>query len=217
MKRLHLLYLIILFAGVRVACQSEADSGMYKAGIDILDKARTTENYLEAAFYFEHVASEYPKQWLACYYVALSYIQASQKALASNYKDQLTDKAQPFIDKAFLLKPGEPEIQILQAFLYQTRLQVNPQSRGLAYSQKAEASLKKAMAGDPDNPRAYFLMGCNIYYTPVMLRGGPKNALPMFIKARDKFRSYDPVLTFMPEWGEKENRGMIISCSNSKN
>ena len=196
--------------------QAEADSAQYQAGFDLLGKAKTTENYLEAAFYFGQLANQYPQQWLGPYYAGLAYIQASQKALTSNYKDELLDKAQIQIDKAAAIKPGGAELQILQAFLFQSRIQVNTQVRGINYSKKADAMLKMALTADPSNPRALFLQACNVYYTPAVLKGGAKNALPMFIKARDKFRTYIPASPYMPDWGERENQEMINLCNNPK-
>jgi tetratricopeptide (TPR) repeat protein len=208
-------FLVSCFASVNLAAQVAEDSAMYNEGISLLNKAKTTDNYLEAAFYFQNQVRDYPGQWLVYYYAGLAYIQASQKALTSNYKDELIDKAQPLIDKASALKPGDTEIQVLQAFLYQCRLQVNPQSRALTYSKKADACLKKALAADPENPRAYMLLGYNTYYTPAMLGGGPKNALPVFQKARAKFQTVKPAMPFFPSWGERENQQMIKECSKS--
>jgi hypothetical protein len=211
-KRLFILAIAGFILVAESYAQKEADSAMYNAGIFLLNRAKTTENYLEAAFYFEQLATQYPKQWLVLYYAGLAYIQSSYKALVSKDKDKLIDKAQPVIDKAFSLKPNGSELHVLQAFLYQSRLQVNPEIRGLTYSQEADASLKKAVAADPSNPRAYMLMAYNVYYTPGMFGGGAKNALPMFLKAREKFLAFTPELPFMPDWGEPENQQMIVAC-----
>jgi hypothetical protein len=213
-------FLVITVAGLFLTCrffgQTAADSVLYNTGINLVNKAKTTDNYLEAAFYFEQVAAQYPKQWLAAYYAALAYIQASQKSLVSKDKDVLMDRAQPLIDKASALTTHEPELYVLQAFLYQSRLQVNPELRGMSYAPKADALLKKAMAADPAIPRAYFLLGCNVYYTPVFFKGGAKNALPLFLQAKEKYRAYVPALPFMPTWGERENQDMIKMCKQSK-
>lgn len=212
MKKLFIISIIDLFIVACSYAQHEADSAMYNAGIGLLNNAKTTENYLEAGFYFEQLVTQYPKQWLVLYYAGLAYIQASYQALVSKDKDKLIDKAQPLIDKAFSLKPNEPELYVLQAFLYQSRLQVNPEIRGLTYSQKADASLKKAVTADPTNPRAYTLMAYNVYYTPGMFGGGAKNALPMFLRAKEKYLAFTPALPFMPHWGEPENQQMIVEC-----
>jgi tetratricopeptide (TPR) repeat protein len=217
MKRLLLISIISLLPAVDFYAQSAADSTMYNDGISLLNKAKTTDNYLEAAFYFEQLAPQYPKQWLVMYYAAYSYIHASQKALVSNDKDALLDRAQLPLNKAFALKPNEPELQVLQAFLYQSRIPVSPQLRGLSYSQKADGCLKKAEAADPSNPRAVTLMAYNIYFTPVIFGGGANKALPLFIKAKGKYPAFVPALPFMPGWGERENQEMISTCKKTKN
>jgi hypothetical protein len=212
--------LLCVLLGVSVTSQLHArqvnDSALYNPGLQLLENAVTTENCLEAAFYFEQVARQYPGQWLLFYYTGLSYIQASLHALASNVKDDLISKAQPYIDKAFQLRPAETEIYILQAFLYQSRLMVNRETRSVSYAQKADASLKKALASDPSNPRIYFLMGCNVFYTPEMAGGGPGKALPIFTKAKTKFAGFTAPSPYMPHWGEIENQKMISACQLKK-
>jgi len=212
MKLVYVISLFnLLFIHVMHA-QSLNDSALYNPGIYLIESSATLNDYKNAAGYFEQMASQYPEQWLAWYYTGLCYIRASDKEEEVTSKDKLLDRAQPFIDSAFTLNPAEPELHVLQAFLYQTRIQVSPVSRGLSFSKKADVSLKKAIAGDPDNPRAWSLIAYNVFYTPVPFGGGPKKALPLFIKAKEKFTTYKTYLPFMPRWGESENQQMIIDC-----
>ncbi len=215
MKKLILVCMLLVCLVPDTFPQAVADSTLYDAGITLLTRAKTSEHFLEAAFYFKQVADQLPGQWPAYYYAGLSYIRASQHALDSKSKDDLIDKAQPMIDKALAIKPGESELHALQAFLYQARLQVNPEVRGLVYSQKADASLKKAVTANPSNPRAYMLMGYNTYYTPVLFGGGAKKALPLFLKAREKFTAFQPELSYLPSWGATENLQMIRECNQT--
>jgi len=195
--------------------QVMSDSSFYYQGIRMIAQAKTAGDYKMAASYFEDFGGRKPVQWLELYYAALSYIHASFKTETDKTKDELMDKAQPLIDRAFSLKPEEPELMVLQAFLYQSRMQINPVMRGLTYSMKADASLKKAAEADAGNPRAWSLMGYNIFYTPAAFGGGPHKALPYFLKARDKYLSFSPALPFMPKWGEPENQEMIAECKKS--
>lgn len=215
MKKLILVGFILAFLFPDAFSQAVADSTLYDVGLALLDKAQTTNNYLEAAYYFKEMTDQLPEQWPAFYYAGLAYLWASQTALDSKYKDELIDRAQPMIDKAFAIRSGESELHALQAFLYQTRLQVNPEVRALNYSQKADASLKKAVAANPSNPRAYMLMGYNTYYTPVLFGGGAKKALPLFIKAREKYVAFKPELSYLPSWGVAENQQMIRECNQA--
>lgn len=197
--------------------QAREDSADYNPGILLIGSAKTESDYIRAARYFEQLADRHPEQWIALYYEGLSYIHASRQATGDETKDALLDKVQQLLDKAFRLKPGDPELHVLQAFLYQSRIQVNPELRGLTYSQKAESSLKKALAKDPGNPRAYTLMGYNVYFTPELFGGGPKNALPHFLKAQTKYRIFKPELSYYPHWGESENQKMIRECQQAIN
>jgi hypothetical protein len=212
MKIPCLLSLLMLLSGTLTYSQVSSDSMLYYPGFSLLAEAKTSDNFLEAAFYFEQLVKQKPDQWLFLYYTGFSYLQASHKALSSKTKDELIDKAQPFIDRAFKLKPGEPELYVLQAFLYQTRLLVNGETRTISFAQKAEASLKKALDINNANPRAYFLLGCNKYYAPEFAGGGAKNALPLFIKSSEKFTSFVAASPYMPQWGEYENQQMIAEC-----
>jgi hypothetical protein len=192
--------------------QELSDSTAYDQGIYLIQRSKSLTDYTQAAGYFEDLSKQKPDQWLTYYYAALCYIHASYRTDADDAKDAWLDRAQPLIDKAFQLRPRESEIMVLQAFLYQSRIQVKPEMRGLSYSSKADASLKKAAAADEKNPRAWSLMGYNTYHTPVLFGGGPKKALPLFLKARDNYMIFKPILPFYPHWGGEENQQMVSRC-----
>lgn len=213
MNKLLLAILIGLSLFAEMRSQSESDSILYLQGINRLNKSASPAQFIESASYFEKIISDNPDHWLAFYYAGLSYILAAKNTESKDQTDKLLNKAQVFIDKSLALKSDEPENHILQAFLYQVRLLADPQGRAVNFSQKADACLKKALATDSNNPRAYFLMANNVYYTPPIFKGGPKNALPVFIKAREKFVSYKPLLSFAPDWGNDLNEEMIRLCS----
>lgn len=212
MRQILFFLVLLSFTPARMYSQAETDSSVYNMGLKMLSAANTAEKYTETAGYFAKVAEQNPSHWLANYYTALSYILGAQLSGDQKYREELLDKAQPFIDKAQGLKKDEPENFVLQAFLYQVRLLIDPQSRAISLSQKAESVLKKAIAADSANPRAYFLLANNIYYTPPVFKGGPKNALPVFIKAEEKFRDYKVNPSFLPNWGRKQNEEMIRIC-----
>ncbi len=211
-----ILPLFILLNGLFLSVHSQqlADSAVYNSGIIMIRDAKTATDYKLAASYFEDISKQNPTHWLGLYYAALSYIHASHKVENDKERDGVLDKAQPLIDRAGKMNPKEPEIMVMQAFLYQSRIQVNPQLRGMTYSSKAETSLKKALEINGENPRAWSLLGYNLYYTPALFGGGPDKALPLFMKARDKFSVFKPLFSFYPRWGEKENQQMIAECTN---
>jgi tetratricopeptide (TPR) repeat protein len=215
LKKILALFFMLNGMFISIYSQQLEDSSAYNPGIIMIRNAKTANDFKLAAAYFEDLSARYPSHWLSLYYSALCYIQASHKLEADKERDGMLDKAQPLIDKAGKKDPKEPEIFVLQAFLYQSRIQVNPQLRGMSYSSKAEASLNKATGADDKNPRAWSLLGYNLYFTPALFGGGPEKALPLFEKARDKYHTFKPLMPFYPHWGEPENLHMIAECKNN--
>jgi hypothetical protein len=208
-------FLLAAFSMATVKAQGIGDTILYDPGLELIVRAGNAVDYTAAAEYFEEIMDRVTDQWLLPYYAAYSYIKASHNVTGDKSKDVLMDKAQLLINKGLALRPNETELIILQAFLYQSRIQVNPQVRALTYSMKADAGLKQAAAADDGNPRAWSLMGYNVYHTPAAFGGGARKALPFFLKARDRFLSFNPELPFLPQWGEPENLEMVAVCEKS--
>lgn len=215
-KKLMILFLVMNGLFISVQAQQLSDSAVYISGIKMIRNSKTATDYKQAAAYFENLSPNNPSHWLSLYYAALSYIHASHLVEDDKDKDDMLDKAQPLIDKAFNNHPEESEMHALQAFLYQSRIEVNPTMRGMSYSSKAETSLKKATEINDKNPRAWSLLGYNLFYTPALFGGGAEKALPFFLKARDKYKEFKPRMPFYPNWGESENQQMIAECRETK-
>jgi hypothetical protein len=99
--------------------------------------------------------------------------------------------------------------------LHQARISVDFMARGMKYSQMAQEVLNQALALDPENPRAYYLLGMNLYSTPKMFGGGPQVALPLFQKAQGKFETFVLKNDLMPGWGSDRNLAMISECEKN--
>ena len=214
MKKIFISFFVVLFF-LNAGGQTLTDSVAYTKGLIMIDSAKTTEDYKNAGNYFDALSSGRPNDWLAPLYAGLSYILASRSESNGKLKDELCDKAQVYIDSAKVRHADISESAALQAFLYQTRIEVSPMERGLDYSMKADAEIKKAETINSNDPRPYFLYAMNIYYTPTIFGGGKEKALPLFEKAAEKFDAFVPEMPFMPHWGKQQNLEMIWKCKDT--
>ncbi len=213
MKKIILSSIIIL-AGIFAQAGDKDYVKSMEKNLKEMEKAETSTEFEAFAANFEAIAKKNPDQWLAQYYVAYSYLNIVFSEEASTNIDMNLDKAEAFLGKARELSPENDEIEVLQGWIYQGRIQVDPMGRGQSYSQKASTSFGKAKNINPDNPRIYFLVGQNVMYTPEAFGGGKEAACPYFITAAEKYEVFKPESTISPNWGREYNHKLVVSCKD---
>ncbi|MBN1791895.1 MAG: hypothetical protein JW830_15460 [Bacteroidales bacterium] len=214
MKKLPILTFVAFIATASFGQTSTLEQAVNE-GLTLLDSARTIQDVQSVVNRFQRIAMAEPARWEPLYHQAYSQITLSFWEQDGNTKDKILDEAESAIEKALELKGDISELHALQAFLYQGRIQVNA-SRGMTYSMKAKEILEQAMRENTDNPRAFFLMAQNIYYTPEGFGGGCANALPVFMAARERFEKEQGKMGCGPKWGAKTNARLIEQCNNEK-
>ncbi|MGE0078818.1 MAG: tetratricopeptide repeat protein [Bacteroidales bacterium] len=210
MKRTILTAITLMVLGNAMAQQPNFESAM-KETLTLFDSAKTAVDLQTVASQFERIATVETTKWEPLYYHAFTYINLSFRENDGDKKDALLDVAQKSIDKALEINGDKSELYAIQGFLYQGRIQVNAM-RGMTYSQKATEILEKAVNENPNNPRAQYLLGQNIYYTPRMFGGGSKKALPKFQEAKLLFDKENHANSILPKWGAKSNQRMLETC-----
>ncbi len=210
MKRTILTTLSIALAMI-VNAQTPFENAI-KESLTLFDSAKTVSDVQAVVNRFERIAMTETARWEPLYYAAFTQINMSFREEDGNKKDAILDLAEKNIEKALSINGDKSELYTIQGYLYQGRIQVSAM-RGMTYSQKAAEVLEKAIVENPENPRALFLMGQNIYYTPKMFGGGKKNALPKFQEAKLKFENEKGKEGIAPKWGAKSNQRLIDACS----
>ena len=216
-----LFYLVVLCG---TTYQLEAQSARYVAtmekNLSMLDTARNMNTLTKLSNTFERIAQAETEEWLPNYYAAYAHFR-----LATVYVQQEDmanclahiDKAQEALDQAIALEGQHSELLALQGLIYQGRIWENPMVKGAEYSPKSHAVLDQAIALDPNNPRAYFLKGQNVFYTPEFFGGGAENAKPLLEKAAALFASTKAESSIAPNWGEKTNTYLLSSANEKLN
>ncbi|HOW25001.1 MAG TPA: hypothetical protein PK711_04960 [Bacteroidales bacterium] len=212
MKALILTIALIVYSTAGFSQKDQYQMTM-RTTIDKMYQAKTVEEYQLMANTFERMALAEKKEWIPSYYTAYCYIMMGFMAEKPDQIDPYLDLAQKHLDNALAIDSKEAELYVLQGMLHQARISVDFMGRGLVYSQKAQGALEEAVKMDPKNPRAYYLMGMNVYSTPKMYGGGPETALPLFRRAQENFELGETVGNdLMPTWGKEHNNQMLAEC-----
>ncbi|QCR24135.1 hypothetical protein [Pontibacter sp. SGAir0037] len=210
-KQLLLIATAVLFALNAIAQNTGYEAAIGK-NLGAMGRAATVEDMQQVANNFERIANAEQQAWLPLYYATMSYISMSNKEKNEAKKDQYLDKGQQHLDKALKLAPKESELYVLQGWLHQTRLQVSPTTRGMKYSSLTIAALEKAKQLNPDNPRAYYLLGATLFYTPKMFGGGATAAKPLLEEAMAKFAAETTTSAIAPTWGKPQAEALLAQC-----
>jgi tetratricopeptide (TPR) repeat protein len=211
MKKIIISTLILVFTFTGYAGDKEYMKAM-EQNIKELAKAKTASDYQGLANNFERIAEASPEKWIPLYYATYSYIHMVFAEGNDSDIDMLLDKAEHYLGKARELSPENDELEVLQGWIHQGRIQVDPMGRGQMYSEKASSSFGKAKNINPENPRVDYLVGLNTMYTPEMFGGGLEAACPFFKAAEEKFSSFEPETPISPDWGREHNFEMVKKC-----
>ncbi len=178
-----------------------------------LKMARTVQELQTLANNFEQISQAESDKWHPYYYTAYCYLNMSFIDKNNENRVKYLDKAQSFVDQAIEIYPDESELFVLKGFIYEAYIQTDPVNKGKEYSAKATKALQQAIEFNPDNPRAYYLLGLNFLHTPKKYGGGKEVACPYFVKAIEKFKADIPENVLSPTWGGEENyRQYVKNC-----
>ena len=202
----------VIFLTLSVYGQDSIYFDSMRDALNSMNNIKSLEDFNNVGNIFQRIAEAEKDKWLPYYYTAYVYIILGIKQQGAESCDQYLDIAMDNIDKAMELAPDNSELYALLGFIYQGRIIAEPQTRGEIYSPKAAQALKKAMELDESNPRPYYLMGTNLYYTPEAFGGGPAAACPLLSKAKEKYENFVPADSISPDWGKEYNLQLAEKC-----
>jgi hypothetical protein len=176
--------------------QGQFEQGMGKA-FQLWKEGKDTE----ASAMFERIASAEKNSWLPNYYVALVNTTSAFKTRDKEAVSNLLAKAQAALDIETIKKPDNVELLVLQAMVHTAWIVADPMTNGQQLSGKVIELYNKALAIDPQNPRAVFgkaefEIGGAKYFG--------KDTKPMCAaidRAVGLFATFKPETPFSPKWG----------------
>ena len=212
MKKILPLFFICIASLTSFAQSPKFNDAMSKA-LKEMDTVKTAEQFLSVSNKFERIALAEKNQWLPFYYAALARV-TSQFIIEDHSKtDEVLDVAQKHANTADSLSPNNSEIMVLKSMILGGRIMVDPMTRGQLYGMQSMMLINQAMQTDPNNPRAYFVMGQSLFYTPVQFGGGKDPGCKMMQTAKEKYAIFKPASPLHPNWGEEELDQQLKQCS----
>lgn len=190
-----------------MSAQTQFEQGMGKA-MQLWGAGKNTE----AIATFERIASVEKTNWLPNYYIAfigtINVFGTKDKATAT----ALINRSQQAIDEATLISPNNPEIMVVQAMLYTAILLQDPMNNGQKYGALVTEQYNKALAIDPNNPRAVFskaefeIGGAKYWGTDT------KPMCAAIAKSIELFANFKPQSQFHPSWGADRAAEKLKEC-----
>ena len=203
MKNLTAFFVGMLCLATSVHAQNEKFQMAMGKAMGQMSSSKTPEEWKNTANTFSRIASVETTEWLPQYYAALSHLYAGYTIMGSNMAEAqgLATAALTEIQAAQKIAPAESELVALEAFAYQLQLLEDPMSKGAEMSGKIFATLGKAEAMNPANPRTYYLRGNFMLNMPEFFGGGPAKAAPDAQKAVAAYAAFTPASPLHPNWG----------------
>lgn len=214
MKHVNIIPLLIAalaFLAVTASANDRYTEAMQK-NIEIVYKSKSVEEIQAAVNAFERIGDAEKSRWEPFYYASYGYLMVALKQNDPAGKDKHLDLALGVLKKASAVNPGESEIVALEGFIHMIRVSVDPASRGQQYSGLAMQSFGKAIAMNPENPRALSLMAQMQYGTAQFFGSPTTEACGTLNKALEKFETYKSTNPLAPVWGKQIAEGMKAQC-----
>jgi len=192
--------------------QSEMYSKKMKQNLQLLDSAKSAQDFIDLSASFERVGDAEKTQWLPYYYAAYANYMTGWIDPKAD-KDKVGAKSTDLLAKAEALETNNSEIFCMKQMIAVQEMTVDAMNRWQTYGKEATAALENAKKADPTNPRPYMLDGQTVMNTPEAFGGGKANAKPLLQKAVDLFATFKPASELHPSWGKKTAEDLLAQCS----
>lgn len=187
---------LVFFITSLVSAQSQYETGMQKA-FGLWGEGKDAD----ASAMFERIASAEKDNWLPNYYVALVNSTSAFKTKDKTQISALLGKAQESLDKELDKNPNNAELLVVQALINTAWVVADPMTNGMKLSAKTIEIYNKAIAIEPNNPRAVFgkaefeIGGARYFGSDT------KPMCAQIDKAIELFATFKPQTPFHPNWG----------------
>lgn len=207
-----ILAVIVLLASKLVLANDDKYIDAMQKNIETVYHAQDINELQNVVNTFERIGEAEKTKWEPFYYASFGYVMMANNEKEPAKKDTYLDLALKGIEKAKELNPGESEIVALEGFVHMIRVTVDPASRGQQFSSLAFQTFGKAVAMNPENPRALSLLAQMQYGTAQFFGSPTTEACGTLTKALEKFDTFKSDNVLAPQWGKRMAEGLKAKC-----
>jgi tetratricopeptide (TPR) repeat protein len=207
----RILILLIAISFTTKATDDKFTQVMSK-NIELVYRANSAEEYQNVVNAFDRIANAEKARWEPLYYSAFGNLMMAIREKDGVRKDKYLDLAYEALQKAKAIKSNESELYAMEGFVHMIRVTVDPATRGQQFSGKAFESYNKALALNPENPRALALMAQMEFGTSQFFNSPATEACNTNSKALEKFSSEKSDNPLAPRWGKSVAEELKSKC-----
>ena len=207
MKNLASTLVFIFITTLFISAQSKYEAGMQKA-FGLWQEGKS----MEAIALFERIGQAEKDNWIPLYHAANILISGSFEIQDVNQRNETLEKAKGIIAEAHQRSKNNSEILTLEGLLYTGYVAMDPENYGMTMSPKIMELHSKAVAINPENPRA---LANQIQFEMGAARFFGEDLQPFCDRMNEiipKFENQSSEVPFAPTHGIETAQYVINSC-----
>jgi hypothetical protein len=214
MKQLHLYLIVLLTWNITQPAVAQGDryTAAMQPHIRTVYTADTVPPLQNAVNALERIATAEKTRWEPYYYTSFGYVMMMNYENDKLQKDRYLDLASKALAHASALVPQESEVVALEGFILMMRVSIDPASRGQQYAGQATQTLARAVALNPENPRALALLAQMQYGMAQFFGSSTAEACANARSATEKFATFQPANPLAPQWGRSLAEKLQGTC-----
>ena len=215
MKTLNIIPIILTVIAFLVSLVVNANdkyTETMQINIKAVYSAKTPAELQSVVNTFERIGEAEKSKWEPYYYAAYGNLMMVMKEQVPSKKDHYLDLSLKAIEKGKAINPAESELIALEGFVHMMRVSVDPATRGQQFSGMAMQSFGKALALNPENPRALALLAQMQFGTAQFFGASTAEACETNETALAKFDTYKSDNPLAPQWGKTMAEGFKEKC-----
>lgn len=185
-----------------------------QASVFQLQAAENLQDLQQVANSLERISQTEKEEWLPAYYLGYAYLQMAEKSSPKEAERYLA-LSQQQLDRLQELAPENSEVLTLQGYKHMLYVAADPANRGADYTPRTMEAFQWAISLDPNNPRAFLLMGQMQFGVARFFGSGTEEACGLLQRVGQLFEQ-EKEENLLPRWGKEAAVAGMRMCEGGQ-